>query len=107
MKNRFARKSDADGKGMNSGYIFNNGKYYCQTEEQAKNYVEGLGLNWNEEIKTFGTKDEWFYYTEWEVIDEDEYFNEDGKVFRICFYCKKETSVDEDFYFCKNCLGHL
>ena len=104
---RFARISDADGRGINCGYIFNDGVYYCKTEEQAKAYVESLGLNWENEKQTINTEDEWFYYTEWEELDEEEYFDEYGREYRICFYCKKETSVDEDFYFCKNCLRHL
>ena len=107
IKKRFARKSDVDGKGMNSGYIFNNGEYYCQTQEQAMIYIKKLGLNWVNEIKKFVTKNEWFFYTEWEDLDEEEYFDEEGKTYRICFYCKKETSIDEDFYFCKNCLKQL
>ena len=104
---RFARKSDVNGKGMNCGFIFNNGEYYCETEKQAKIYVEKLGLNWEIELKKFGTRDEWFFYTEWDVLDEEEYFDIEGNKYMICFSCKKETIVDEDFYFCKNCLRQL
>ena len=104
---KFARKSDVDGKGINKGFIFNNGEYYCQTEEEAEEYVESLGLNWKEELKKFNTQQEWFFYTEWEEIDDEQYFDEQGNEYRLCFNCKKETMVYEDFYFCTHCLKLL
>ena len=73
---KFARLSDATNKGMNEGYCFNDGEYYCETEEEAKNYVESLGLNWKEERETVDTDEEWFYFTEWydESELEDEWY---------------------------------
>ena len=72
---KYARKSSFDGKGMNSGYCFENGDYYCQNDKQAKKYVESLGLGWEEEVSKFNTKEEWFYHTDWEEIDNEEYFD--------------------------------
>ena len=104
---RFARRSSVNGRGINKGYIFNDGSYYCETESEAKTYVKSLGLNWKEEIKLFNSKQEWFYYTEWEEIDEEQYYDLEGNEYKKCFYCKKETLVHEDFYFCTKCLKHL
>ncbi|WP_138432677.1 hypothetical protein [Winogradskyella algicola] len=53
---KYERKSDFNGKGINQGYIFNDGQYYCQTEKQAKEYVESKGLNWKEEKQNLTQK---------------------------------------------------
>lgn len=63
---KFARVCDISGVGMNEGYCFNDGETYCATEIEAKQYVESLGLNWEDELLTIDTDDEWFYWTEWE-----------------------------------------
>lgn len=105
---KYARKNSATGKGMNSGYIFNHGDYYCETEEEAKNYVESLDLNWIEELATVDTNEEWFFYTEWEEIEEDDnWYDKDGNQFTKCYLCKEVTLVLEDFRFCQHCLTHL
>lgn len=75
---KFARLSDATNKGMNEGYCFNGGEYYCETEEEAKNYVESLDLNWEEELETVNTDDEWFYFTHWEVEESEHYYDKEG-----------------------------
>lgn len=105
---RYAKKSNATGRGMNSGYVFNGGEYYCETEQEAKDFVANINLVWEDEIKKVCTNDEWFYYTEWQEIDNNsEYYDYNGNTYLVCQKCKKETRVIEDFYFCKNCLAHL
>ena len=76
---KYARVNDFNGKGMNEGYCFNKGEYYCETEEQAKLYVKSLNLNWNEELLTFGTKNEWFYWTDWYDTQSDVFYDINGK----------------------------
>ena len=100
---KYARKSDVDGKGMNSGYCFGDGDFYCQNDEQAKQYVESLGLDWEEELNKFNTREEWFYYTDWEEIDNDEYFDAQGNKYRKCENCMKELRISEDNYSCNSC----
>ena len=78
--NKFARKNDYNGKGMNDGYIFNDGDYYCETELQAQLYVESLGFNWEEELLTVNTKNEWFYYTDWYNTETDIYYDIEGNI---------------------------
>lgn len=77
---KYARVSDFNGKGMNEGYCFQEGNYYCKTEKQAKAYIESLGLNWEEELLTVNTKDEWFYWTDWYDTETDEYYDIDGNI---------------------------
>lgn len=90
---KFARRSDVDGKGINSGYIFGNGLYYCQSTKQAKAYIESLGLVWEEELKKFNTNDEWFYYAEWEEIDNEEFFDIHGNTYKVCLKSKKPIKI--------------
>ena len=75
---KYARVNDFNGKGMNEGYCFSNGDYYCETEEQAKFYVESFKLNWDEELLTINTKDEWFYWTDWYDTETDIYYDING-----------------------------
>lgn len=104
---KFARKCNATGKGMNKGYIFNNGEFYFKFEKDAKAYINSLGLNWNEEKSKFNTSKEWFYFTEWEELDIEQFYDEEGVEYKVCNNCKKDTKVNEDFYFCQNCLKPL
>ncbi|WP_178986017.1 hypothetical protein [Winogradskyella helgolandensis] len=97
----YARKCSVDDKGMNSGFLFENEMYYCKNEEQAKEYVESLGLNWEKELKTIHTKEEWFYFTEWEELDENEFFDSDGNTYKLCLNCRKAVRVLTEFNMCK------
>ncbi len=76
---KYARVNDFNGKGMNEGFCFKNGEHYCETEEQAKLYVESLNLNWDVELLTFDTKDEWFYWTDWYNTESDVFYDINGK----------------------------
>lgn len=68
---KFARKCDVTGEGMNEGYCFNDGDSYAKDEESARKFVEGLGYNWEEELSTIDTDEEWFYWTDWNDCEED------------------------------------
>lgn len=81
-KERFARKCDITGKGINDGYFFDSNCFYIGSQEDAKKYVESLGYNWEEELKTVNTKNEWFYWTEWEVENEC-FYDADGLQYEI------------------------
>lgn len=76
-KKLFPRLCSFTGRGMKQGYIFNEGEKYAKTKEEAKKYVTSQGLKWQEEVAKIGTKDEWFYWTEWE-LEEDINFDADG-----------------------------
>jgi len=99
----YARKCSVDGKGMNSGILFNDEMYYCRNKEQAKEYVESLGLIWEIELETIDTKEEWFYFTDWEELDEDEFFDFEGNTYKLCHNCKEVVRVLTELNLCKKC----
>lgn len=84
---KYARINDFNGKGMNEGFCFNDGEYYCETELQAKKYVESLGLSWEEETLKFDTENEWFYWTDWYDTETDVYYDINGVELKV----NKET----------------
>lgn len=102
---KYARKSDVDGKGMNSGYCFGNGDFYCQNDEQAKQYIESLGLDWKEELSKFNTREEWFYFTEWEEINPEEFFDSEGNAYTTCKRCNKPVMLKSKI--CKKCFTSI
>ena len=88
---------------MNKGILFNEGEHHSRTEEHAKNHVESLGLVWEEELKTINTKDEWFYFTDWEELDEDEFYDFDGNSHKLCHRCKQIVRVLIKMNLCEKC----
>ena len=101
-------------------------QYYCSNYNYYANNEYNLGqmpnqyttlknvVKMEQEAKKLGYKtlkeaykDDAYYWTEWEVEEDETHYDEDGNEFVKCHKCKEETSVSEDFYFCKNCLTHL
>ena len=76
MKNieKFARRCDATGKGMNEGFCFNDGDKYFLHEEDAKNYALELGYSSLKKSYKAGVH----YWTEWEVQEDENYFDAEG-----------------------------
>lgn len=103
----YPRLSDATGEGMDEGYLFNDGEYLCETEEEAKAYVEKLGHNWEEEKATIDTDEEWFYWTAWEELDEDTNYDSEGNEYVKCHKCHLWTVVSETSDLCEHCLTNL
>lgn len=67
VENKFARKCSCCGKGMNTGYVINDGEaYYCEDacfKKEYKDYdIEDLELGDSEN-----------YWTEWEIDTDIEY----------------------------------
>jgi len=100
-----ARRCDVTGKGMNEGYIFNDNYYACD-EEAAKQYVTSLGYNWGDELKKINTADEWFYWTKWEQVDPEKFYDPQGKewnltqlnhAFKESYNKIKEAITKQDF----------
>jgi hypothetical protein len=113
----FARKCDCCGKGMNEGY-HDNGAHYCSDRCLIHgNSTKGLsvlqvGKNKEEEEGLTYTMRDWdkdnednpdeCYYTEWEEVDTDEFFNSEGIEYTVCHDCHKITSLSRDI--CEHCL---
>lgn len=80
---KFARRCDATGRGMNEGYVFGDGEL-CFSEE--KHLIDHLrGLDWEDangkrskdieddaELMNYFYNEDMYYYTEWDFYDIDE-----------------------------------
>ena len=88
---KFARRCDATGKGINEGYCFGDGELYFATKEDFIAHLKTL--NWencdgvnsstitdDDELLDFFFNEEQYYYTEWNVEQECdvEWYTADG-----------------------------
>lgn len=71
---KFARKCDVTGRGMNEGYCFGDGEMYVCDKESALLIAKEYGYDNLEDAY----EDEVYYYTEWEELDDDVYYDADG-----------------------------
>lgn len=65
---KFARKDSVTGKGMNEGFCFGDGDFYCESEEHALEYAKSLGYKSLKKSYKAGEH----YWTEWYQEIEDE-----------------------------------
>lgn len=90
---KYARRCDATGRGMNEGYVFGHHLYFS-TKEALLNHLRGLDwvdadgdssqdLTDDDDILEFFYNEDAYYYTEWEEVDEDEYFDAEGNTIKI------------------------
>ena len=86
---KFARRCDATGRGMNEGYVVNDGELYFSKEEHLLEHLRTLDwedadgnrsqdLTDDEDILEFFYNEDYYYYTEWEELDDDHHYLEDG-----------------------------
>ena len=79
---KFARKCDATGRGMNEGYVVGDGEL-CFSEEKhlidhlrSRGGMDGLS---DEYILAEAYDQEEYYYTEWDFYDiDDEWYDAEG-----------------------------
>lgn len=71
---KFARVCSATGRGMNEGYCFGDGEAYFIEESDAYDYALSIGYKGLQDAYD----DEAYYYTEWEEIDEECYYDAEG-----------------------------
>lgn len=72
---KFARRCDVTGRGMNEGYVFGDGEMYASDKQSAIKLAEKYGYDNLVDAYDDGL----CYYTEWEEIDDDEeYYDENG-----------------------------
>ena len=62
---KFARKDSVTGKGINNGFCFNDGDFYCASSLDALAKCEELGFKTMEEAYNENV----YYWTEWEEED--------------------------------------
>ena len=81
---KYARKCDITGKGMNEGYCYGDGEIYFSEKEYLIKHLREINTDLennltDENILTEAYKKEEYYYTTWEEIEEGEnYFDADG-----------------------------
>jgi hypothetical protein len=81
---KWARVDSKTGKGMNEGYCVNDGDAYFENEADLIEYLRSLiddkGEGLSDEFILSDAYDndayEYFYYTEWNVEDEEYYYEE-------------------------------
>jgi hypothetical protein len=73
---KFARRCDITGCGMNEGYVFNDGEKYACDESSALQIAQQYGYD-NLDDAYNGHA---YYYTEWDEVDDDEWYDADGNV---------------------------
>ena len=77
---KFARKCDVTGKGMNEGYVFRDGEMYASDKESAiKLALDVYGFQSLGDAYDNGM----CYYTEWEEVDEDCYYDSEGNEYEL------------------------
>ena len=74
---KFARKCSISGLGMNAGFCFFDGGIYIKDEFEAIKYAKELGYDSLDEAY----EDSIYYWTEWEIEDYEDYYNEQGDIF--------------------------
>lgn len=83
---KFARKCSVTSKGINEGYCVNDGDLYFSEEAQLVKWlrdrdVDGTNELSDEFILNESYELEEYYYTEWDAEDEDEWYDENGKLY--------------------------
>ena len=87
---KYARRCDATGRGMNEGYVFGDGDtLYFSTKELLIEFMKTLDwedddgnrsqdLTDDEDIMEYFYNEDAYYYTEWDEVDEYEWYDEEG-----------------------------
>lgn len=81
---RYARKCTATGKGMNKGFCYGDGDaYFINESDLIKHIREGGGCEGlsDEFVLNEAYALEEYYYTQWEEVDEDEWFDINGEAY--------------------------
>lgn len=71
---KFARVCSATGRGMNEGYCFGDGEEYFINENDAYDYALSIGYKGLQDA----FDDDAYYYTEWNVEDDDVWYDAEG-----------------------------
>ena len=75
---KFARRCDITGRGMNEGYCFGDGEQYACDEASALQIAQQYGYD-NLDDAYNGCA---YYYTEWDEVDEV-YYDADGNEYEL------------------------
>ncbi len=86
---KYARRCDATGRGINEGYVVGDGELYFADKEHLLEHLRTL--NWvdcngkkstdcvtDDALLKYFYNEDYYYYTEWEELDDDVYYDENG-----------------------------
>jgi len=91
---KYARKCDATGVGMNEGYVVGAGDLHFSEKQHLIEYLRGVEwedsndvssseMDTDADLMDYFYNEEFYYYTEWEEIDNDVYYDEDGNEYEL------------------------
>ena len=91
---KFARRCDVTGRGMNEGFVVGDGELYFASKDELIKHLweldwEDCNGNWSTDCQTpealleFFYNEEYYYYTEWEEIDDDCYYDAEGNEYEL------------------------
>ena len=96
---KFARRCDATGKGINEGWVWGEGTYYTSTKEntiaELRSDIQDGGYDFDElgadellklsddQLLQYAYDNDVLYYTEWEEIDDDYYYDAEGNEYEL------------------------
>jgi hypothetical protein len=91
---RYARKCDATGRGMNEGFVIGAGDLHFSEKQHLIEYLRGVEwedsndvssseMDTDADLMDYFYNEEFYYYTEWEEIDDDVYYDEDGNEYEL------------------------
>jgi len=89
LMDRYARKCDATGVGMNEGFVVGAGDLHFSEKQHLIEWLKGLAkeesLNFESDKSMMNHyyEEELYYYTEWEEVDDDVYYDEDGNEYEL------------------------
>ena len=87
---KFARRCDATGKGINEGFVFGNGEMHFITQEHLIDYLKTLDwedcdgiraqdIKDDDDLLEFFYNEDMYYYTDWDFYDiDDEWYDAEG-----------------------------
>lgn len=91
---KFARCCDVTGRGMNEGWVWGEGTYYTSTKEvtiaELRSDIQDGAYDFDEvgsdallklsddQLLQYAYDNDVLYYTEWEELDDDVYYDADG-----------------------------
>lgn len=90
---KFARRCDITGRGMNEGYVVGDGELYFADKEHLLEHLRTLDwedCNGNKStdcvtddaLMKFFYNEDYYYYTEWEELDDDVYYDAEGNEYQ-------------------------
>jgi hypothetical protein len=104
---KYARKCNYCNNGMEQGYL-DAGNYFCSIDHLiAENKKTNPNYNlksWDKDVKDHPDN---CYYSEWEEIDEDEFFNKDGVLFTTEFEWELYHRLNETNYWLDKFLTRI